>query len=170
VSGELGFTFPQSEISYYRKRRCVCVFDLRTATLEQIEDALGKFYFLDPFSSLGKGDPVFLLLNDACFEKLIPWTEAQKEGYSSMWIPYVEAGYPGAVPWNSIARVLLVEVRNRRRVPKPLPAVLDDPAVQIAIQKAHEAHLAMADTARLKKTTTQPVSQNPKNPPSRGNN
>ena len=49
MKGEREFVFPQSENSYGRKRGYVCLFDLRSATTEQIQDALMKFYFLNPF-------------------------------------------------------------------------------------------------------------------------
>jgi hypothetical protein len=108
-NGELGFTFGQSEFSYFRNRGCVSLFDLRTATPEQVEDSLWKYYFLNP--SFSENRPVFLLLTDSCFDDLIPWSRANAEvGYREMFIPYVEAGYPGEIPLSLVERALLLEV------------------------------------------------------------
>ncbi len=108
-SGELGFTFGQSRFSYFRKRGCVSVFDLRTATPEQIDDSLHKYYFLNP--PFSKNRPVFLLLADACSEQLLPWSQSiPEEGARAMVIPYVEAGYPGEIPLSLVQCALLLEV------------------------------------------------------------
>lgn len=111
--GKLRSEYPQSAVSYFRKRGYVCIFDLRTATAEHVNDALLKFFFLNPFH---RANPVFLVLGDAAYEQLIPWSVSiPDEGCRAMVIPYVEAGYPRAVPLALVDSVLVVDVR--REVP-----------------------------------------------------
>ena len=109
----LPFSYPQSEASYFRKRGCVCLFDLRSATADQIDEALQKFYFLDPSSE--DKPPVFLFLNHSCYERLIPWSVSfPDEGYRAMVIPYVEAGYSGDIPLSLIDSVLSLQITRRQ--------------------------------------------------------
>jgi hypothetical protein len=111
--GERPFTYPQSAVSYFQKKGCVCLFDLRTATVEQVEEALPKYYFLNPFSD---NRPVFLILNQAGYGRLIPWSVSiPEEGCRAMVIPHVEAGYPSEIPLSLIESVLIVAVRKRNR-------------------------------------------------------
>ena len=118
-------TFGQSENSYFRKRGCVSVFDFRSVTPEQLEDALSKYYFLNP--SFANNQPVFLFLNPACFERLVPWSRWKDEqAFGEMVIPYVEAGYPDDIHLALIDAALRVEVDNP---PSPL---------ELAIRAAHE--------------------------------
>lgn len=109
ADGRFSFTFGQSENSYFRKRNCVSVFDLRARTPEQIEDSLGKYYFLNP--SFAENRPVYLFLNASCFDKLVPWTKWKEErAWREMIVPYVEAGYPGDLEFNLIDEVLRLDI------------------------------------------------------------
>jgi hypothetical protein len=103
----LGFTSEQSKFSYFRKKDCVSLLDLRAGTSDQaqVEAALYKYYFLNLFPS---NRSVFLLLKGSCFERLIPWT--QSIDVSAMVVPYVEAGYPGEIPLPLIEHILIVDV------------------------------------------------------------
>jgi hypothetical protein len=105
--GQRGFTFPQSEISYGRKRGFVCLFDLRRVDNDELQDALDKFYFLDPMASK-RQDPVYLFLDQPAYSELIPWTDARHT--PEMWVPYVEAWYPRDLPLSSIRSALAVTV------------------------------------------------------------
>ena len=108
-NGNFAFTFGQSESSYFRRRGCVSVFDFRGVNSERLEEALLRYYFLNP--SFTDNQPVFLFLNTACFERLVPWSRWKDEkAYGEMVIPYVEAGYPGDIPVSLIDGVLRVEV------------------------------------------------------------
>jgi hypothetical protein len=109
--GELAFTYPQSQNSYFRKKGCVCLFDLRLATAEQVDEALHKYYFLNP--SFADNRPVFLILGQACRGGLIPWSESiPEEGCRAMVLPHVEAGYPSEVPLALIDWALVVQVKQ----------------------------------------------------------
>jgi hypothetical protein len=113
--GKLPFVYSQSEASYFRKRGCVSVFDLRAATTEQINEALGKYYFLDPFPDNDR--PTFLILGQSCYERLISWRAAfDEEGHGAMVVPCVEAGYPSEIPLSLIDSALLVTIKREPRL------------------------------------------------------
>jgi hypothetical protein len=125
-AGEFCFTFGQSEYSYFRKRACVSVFDLRTVNQDDLDLALHKYYFLNP--PFSKDKPVFLFLRESCFEQLIPWSKSKEdEGFSAMVIPHVEAGYPGEIPISLVERVLLVDTERDHR---------PDPVIDFLVRRA----------------------------------
>ena len=93
AEGQFKFTFGQSEHSYFRKRNCVSVFDLRSVTSDQIDESLNKYYFLNP--PFAENRPVYMFLNACCFDRLVPWSRSQEESArSDIVIPYVEAAIP----------------------------------------------------------------------------
>jgi len=107
--GRFRFTFGQSQNSYFRKRNCVSVFDLRSATPEQIDDSLEKYYFLNP--SFTDNRPVYLFLNTCCSGRLVPWIRWKEESaWDDIVVPYVEAGYPGDLDLGLIDEVLRVDI------------------------------------------------------------
>ncbi len=109
-SRKLGFSFVQSEVSYFRKRGCVCVLDLRATGPQQVDEALDKWYFLNPFP-LPKSRVAFLLLRDECYGELISRSYTQgKVDWREFSVPYVEVGYPGEIPVSLVERVLLVDI------------------------------------------------------------
>ncbi len=94
-SGQFKFMYPQAEHSYFRQRGCVCFFDLRSKSQEEIEEALTKYYFLNPFSA---DKPVFFFLNTSFYQNLIKYTEnLDEKAYDTVIIPHVEAGYLGNI-------------------------------------------------------------------------
>jgi hypothetical protein len=103
--GRYEFTFPQSQISYARAQRCVSLFDLRGKSDTQVEEILEKLYFLNP---TGKDDPVFLLLASQEYSKLVapPSTHTEVD-YKFVWIPNGEVLYPGDIPIEAIAEVVV---------------------------------------------------------------
>lgn len=109
INGCYKYTFPQSEISYGVKRGYVCLFDLRSKRNDVIEDALMKFYFLNPPSCHNM--PIFLILSQQLYSSLIYDTEAKKEiGYGEMYIPHVECWYPGNIPLEYIDKIIEVTI------------------------------------------------------------
>ena len=107
--GEFNFTWPQSEISYGRKRGYVCLFDLRNKSNDIIEEALMKFNFLNPFYSQNRA--VFLILSPQLHSSLIYDVKAKEEiGYKEMYIPYVECWYPNGISLDYIEEILEVTV------------------------------------------------------------
>ena len=105
------FTFPQSEISYGRKRGYVCLFDLREKSNDIIEEALGRFYFLNPPYSQNK--PVFLIISPRLYSSLVLINDAKAKeeiGYKEMYIPDVECWYPGSISLEYVEEILEVTV------------------------------------------------------------
>jgi len=108
--------YHQSENSYFRNKGCVSVFDLRTSTADQVDEALLKYYFLNPFPD---NRPVFLILSRSCYGGLIPWsTSIAKAGCRAMVIPHVEAGYPSEIPLSLIDSALFVTVKKESDLQK----------------------------------------------------
>ena len=131
VNGELGYTYPQSENSYGRKRGYICLFDLRRKTEEEIQHGLDCFYFLGIRELSNK--QVHLILKDEYYAKLIYTEQAKAEiGFKEMWIPYVECWYPEDLPLSNIKEMIIV---NIQRDPKT-EALLK--AMEEAIAEIHE--------------------------------
>lgn len=106
-------TTPQSKVSYFRTRGCVCLFDLRSVPMEEMELGLMKYYFLNPTHADNR--PVFLFLDRSYWDRLISWTVSKEdEGLGAMVIPYFEAGHQGPIPLSCIESALLVEVEDTR--------------------------------------------------------
>lgn len=102
------YSFCQSEISYGRKRGYVCFFDLRSIEEKELERALCKLYFLNPYHNY---HAIFFLLKEEAYKDLISWTAAKKEvRFEEMYIPYVECWYPGRVPLALISHVYDVTI------------------------------------------------------------
>jgi hypothetical protein len=106
--GHLGFTYPQSQVSYGRRRGYVCLFDFRSVSDPELQDALMKFYFLDPMADRPQ-NPAFLFLDDSEYGRLVPGTSA-KGNHGEMWIPFVESWYPGNLPLTAITEVLAITI------------------------------------------------------------
>lgn len=103
------FTYGQSKNSFFRNRGCVSFFDLREVSPEQMQETLGKYYFLNP--PFTEGRPIYLFLNSLCFPQLLSWSLWKKqEAYREMVIPYVEAGFPDQVPLSLVDEVLRVNI------------------------------------------------------------
>lgn len=114
VTGELAKGFGYSN-SFFRKRGCVSVFDYRSASSEQIGDAIGKCspYNLPPTNPELLYEPkiAFLFLTGTACEQLVPWTRwKEEEAWGDQIVPWVEAGYPGSIPITLIEAVLLVTI------------------------------------------------------------
>ncbi len=89
--------------SFFRKQGYASFFDYRSASPTQIDDSIPKChpYHLPPSSPELPNEPniAFLFLSKTVHDRLIPWTQWKDEKTDSdKAIPYVEAGYPGAVP------------------------------------------------------------------------
>lgn len=88
--------------SYFRNLGCISVFDWRIPPNNDITDFRARCHPLQPASPDNDGI-VILFLNPALHDRLIPWTGWRDSGdLSQMVVPYVEAGYPGAIPLDHI--------------------------------------------------------------------
>ncbi|MDI6727158.1 MAG: hypothetical protein QMD32_09320, partial [Smithellaceae bacterium] len=109
--GSLGYTFGQSETSYFRRRGCISVVDLREVKQEELDDGLLKYYFLNP--SFAKNKPVFLQLSPSTYATLIPWSRWKDEqAWGEMVVPYIESGYAGSIGIGSVEEVILADIMN----------------------------------------------------------
>ena len=102
--GKLAASFPQSSISYGRRRGLVCLFDLR--------DVGDEDRFWSNFKKFSLPNPrVFLFLDPSEYAKVRPWTDANNREVNrrgEMFIPYVEGWYPGDVPVKALSCALVV--------------------------------------------------------------
>lgn len=114
MNGDYKSHFPQSKNSYGLNRGYVCLFDLRSATTEQIQDALMKLYFLNPFRN--KSDPYFLIVSSSVWSKLIDTSVARSEiGFKEMWIPDVECWYPKDLSLDNVDEIIEVKIEQTAR-------------------------------------------------------
>lgn len=95
--GKYPAAYPQSENSFFRKRGCVSMVDLRTATDKQLELGDMQYRFLSPSSSR---EAFLLFLKPSCHDSLIP--EGPADGDYSTFVEHVEAGYPDFIPISCI--------------------------------------------------------------------
>jgi hypothetical protein len=92
--------------SFFRKRGCVSLFDLRAASATEIDDYLCRCHPLQAGERI-----VFLFLARAAWNVLIPWTQWQQEqAWSEIVVPHVEAGYLGPIPVPLIDEVLTATI------------------------------------------------------------
>ena len=115
VNGQFPLSHSQSRVSYFRKRDCVSLVDLRSVTDEDLHWAIRKYYFLDVYPN---HKSVFLILKEQCYGELIPWTVSKEdEGLAAMIVPYLEAGFKHSIPLDCIEQVILVEVADSPEAP-----------------------------------------------------
>jgi len=118
---KFSFTMPPSISSYGRKRGYICLIDLRGITNEQLETTLIKYRFLNLESA--ENNPIFLFISESLFPELIPWTKARDEGaWDEVWVPRVEAWYPGNISIDNISCGISVHVK---REPNPHQDMLE---------------------------------------------
>lgn len=111
-NGAFPFSHTQSENSFFRKRGCVSVCDLRYLSSDRISEGLIKYNFLDPY--LDNKPHLYLFLKSDCLDKLISWQQWHKENAEKeMLVPYIEAGYPEGIELNLIKSVLFIEIKDR---------------------------------------------------------
>jgi hypothetical protein len=106
--------FGQSKNSYGRKRGWVSLFDLSNRTDAEIKEALIRYYFLRVFRT---EHPCICLLfiAERTWSSLIPWQRAREEvGGGEMYIPFVEAWYPGDIPLDLVTGSLIVTIQSGR--------------------------------------------------------
>jgi len=129
MKGDYKFRFPQSENSYGRKRGYICLFDLRSATTQQIQDALMKFYFLNPFRN--KSDPYFFIVSSSAWSQLIDTSVAKSEiGFKEMWIPDVECWFPKDLSLDHVDEV--IEVKIDHSLPKDVARNMEELRVKLS--------------------------------------
>ena len=114
-----------SQNSYGRLQGCVCLFDLRNATPEIIQNTLDCYYFLGPswFCKQGRKydswDLVYLFLDPQYYDRLIFGSRVhdhyRETGKFLQFIPKAEAWIENKIPLEWINKALIVKIK------KPLP-------------------------------------------------
>ena len=119
--GERPSTFGFRSNSFFLKRNCVSLFDYRTIPEDPHYRRL--CWPLQAAHPGGEGIAI-LFLEPAIHGRLELWTKWQEEGpLSDIVVPYVEAGYPGALSLAHIDRVVLVDIQED---PNCLAAIVRD--------------------------------------------
>ncbi|MGH8546843.1 MAG: hypothetical protein ACREX3_25170 [Gammaproteobacteria bacterium] len=109
--GQFAFALGQPGDSYGRKRGWVSLFDLHTAMDAPVKEALTGYYFLKLFRS--ETTRAVLFLAESVWGSLISWKHASQEvGGKEVYIPFVEAWYPGDIPLHLISDMLIVSVQS----------------------------------------------------------
>ena len=107
--GALPTTFGYAINGFFRKRNCVSLFDYRLEPNEEIKDFRRRCY---PFSPARppNGAIAALILKSGVYSALVPWTKWKEEqAWNEMVVPYVEAGYPGPLPFRLVSEIISVE-------------------------------------------------------------
>lgn len=125
ADGTLVSSFGFSRNGFFRKRKCVSVFDYRqtaTETVKKFREHCLPFLPLKPNAGIA-----VLILELAAHDVLIPWTMSKGDSAAGeMVVPYVEAGYPEPLPLGLIAEIITIELTEN---PNSLSAI---------VRKAHE--------------------------------
>lgn len=112
--GQFVTGFGTAELSFFRLRGCVSVFDFRNMTKEAWE-FVSFVGGLNP-AGAARNNPAFLFLADSCFDSLETYATWQAEGpHNRMIVPLIEAGYPDHIPVAMITSALFVTVTPDRR-------------------------------------------------------
>jgi hypothetical protein len=94
---QLGFAPTRPEESYGYKRGWVSLYDLSDPTDREIKEALLRYWLLKTLRN--KGTHVCLIIAESAWPVLISWKRASREGKGKeLFIPFVEAWYPGDIP------------------------------------------------------------------------
>jgi hypothetical protein len=106
--------FGKSENSYGLKRGWVSLFDLSNTANAYTKDALIHYYLRKAFHN--KSTAIcFLFIAENAWPSLISWQHARQEvERKEMYIPFVEAWYPGDIPLHLVNDSLVLTVKSRR--------------------------------------------------------
>lgn len=104
--GEYDTTFGTT--SYFRSKDCVCLFDYRNFYEESAQKFYGRCL---PTSSLSDDCPIrIVFLRKNYYSDLISWREWEKDGAGTNVVPYIEAGFKGAIPLNYFYKSMVVTI------------------------------------------------------------
>jgi hypothetical protein len=121
ADGELPTTFGSAKNSFFRNRNCVSLFDYRLAPTGEIKDFRLRCYPFTP-ARPPNGPIAILILDPEVCSVLIPWTKWKEEkAWSEMIVPYIEAGYPGPLPFRLVEDIISLE---RKEDPHSYAAML----------------------------------------------
>ena len=96
--------------AFFNNRDCVSLFDYRQKPNNKVTDFRGRCDPLKP-AYPPNGPIAILILKPSVYDDLIPWTLRNKEkAFSEQIVPYVEVGYPGAIPLSHVEEIISVEI------------------------------------------------------------
>ncbi len=113
VGGRFPSMTPQSPVSFGRSIGAVSLVDLRSATAEIIDDALDRYYFLDPFSRSRVN--VFLLLDPSALSALVPNHAGRTNPERLVAVPNIEVWHPGPLSLTDIKSAIRVPCKRPRK-------------------------------------------------------
>jgi hypothetical protein len=98
--------------SYGRIRGWVSLFDLSNTADAEIKEALVCYYFLRVFH-FERTHICLLFIAENAWPSLIHWQRAREDvSGKEMYIPFVEAWYPGDIPLDLISDSLVVTIQS----------------------------------------------------------
>ena len=104
----------QSANCYGRNRGWVSVYDLRNGSESDIKTALTSYWLFRSFRI--EHTYVFLIVAESAWPSLISWKHASREvGGKQLFIPFVEAWYPGDMSIELLSESLAVTVHPSPR-------------------------------------------------------
>ncbi|MGA9665978.1 MAG: hypothetical protein WCE23_11610 [Candidatus Binatus sp.] len=107
-NGELETSFGSSSNSYFKNKRCVSVFDYRNIHEAEPKKHIHKCRPTKPLTP-EEGIVIFVLGQES-YDKLEPWDGWSHGDTRQMVVPYIEAGYPGAIELSQIEELIFVTV------------------------------------------------------------
>jgi hypothetical protein len=105
-NGELETSFGSSDNSYFKNKGCVSVFDYRNIHGEKPQEHMHKCRPTKPLTP--EEGIVIFILKEECHDKLVLWDEWKQGDMGQMVVPYIEAGFPGAIELSQIEEALFV--------------------------------------------------------------
>ena len=105
-NGDLETSFGASRNSFFKNKDCVSVFDYRNIHEDKPQEHMYKCRPTAPLTP--EEGIVIFVLSETTYSNLIPWEGWKQEDLSQMVVPYVEAGYPGAIELSLIDEVIFV--------------------------------------------------------------
>jgi hypothetical protein len=105
-NGDLETSFGSSRNSFFKNKGCVSVFDYRNIHEDKPQEHIWKCEPTSPLTP--EGGIVIFVLSEETYSKLIPSEGLKEEDFNQMVVPYVEAGYPGAIELSLINEVIFV--------------------------------------------------------------
>lgn len=102
---------PSYDKAYFRNHGCVSLFDLRSATNDEIDLALDRYNFLNYHGD--RQHPAFFLLKPDGLDSIIDSSEdLAKQAIGWQIVPDLEVGYPGDLSLALVDEILKVTVEH----------------------------------------------------------
>lgn len=105
-NGDLETSFGSSKNSFFKNKDCVSVFDYRNIHDDKPQEHMDKCRPTKPLSP--EEGIVIFVLSEETYSSLITWENWKREDLRQMVVPYVEAGYPGAIEVALIDEMIFV--------------------------------------------------------------